>query len=164
MRVTTPAKPSAVEDATPGWPAVDRREAGDRRHRPTRVWDSLRGPRRRSGGRRAGEQGEVYVDRYSARDVLLVVVILLLNVVDALCTLAWLSRGGVEGNPLMNWVLEMGNGFFLFQKCIVAGGWLIVLLVHKNFRIARLGLWMLLAVYGLLALYHGMLLLFAEPI
>jgi hypothetical protein len=104
------------------------------------------------------------VDRYSARDVLLVVVILLLNVVDALCTLAWLSRGGAEGNPLMNWVLEMGNGFFLFQKCIVAGGWLIVLLVHKNFRIARLGLWMLLAVYGLLALYHGMLLLFAEPI
>jgi len=155
--------PHGPDEMAGTWPARDRRTGPDRRHRPTRVWDSLRQPGRRIAGRRAGEGGEVYVDRYGRRGVLLVVVILLLNVVDALCTLAWLGRGGMEGNPLMQWVLNAGAEFFLFQKCIVAAVWLIILLVHKNFRIARLGLWMLLVVYGTLALYHGLLVLFAVP-
>lgn len=165
MSRTTPrAMPVRADEMAEGWPARDRRGGRDRRHRPTRVWDSIRYPGRRIAGRRTGERGEVYVDRYGRRGVLLVVVILLLNVVDALCTLAWLGRGGMEGNPLMDWVLNAGAEFFLFQKCVVAAVWLIILLVHKNFRIARLGLWTLLGVYGLLALYHGLLMLFAEPV
>ena len=164
MRPTAPAEPATSEQIADRWPLRDRRAGGDRRHRPTRVWDSFRGPSRRRGGRRAGEQGEVYVDRYRRREVLLVIAILLLNVLDAVCTLAWLGRGGSEGNPLMIWVLELGDGMFLFQKCVVAGVWLIVLLVHKNFRMAWLGLWALLAVYGLLAIYHGVLIAFAEPV
>ena len=164
MRPTVPAEPASSEQIADEWPLSERRSGEDRRLRPTRVWDSFRGPRRRRGGRRAGERGEVYVDRYRRREVLLVVAILLLNVLDAVCTLAWLGRGGSEGNPLMIWVLEIGDGMFLFQKCVVAGIWLIILLVHKNFRMAWLGLWALLAVYGLLGVYHGILLAFAEPI
>ena len=38
-----------------------------------------------------------------------------------------------------------------------------MLLVHKNFRIARIGLWVLLGVYGTLAAYHAFLAVFAEP-
>jgi len=164
MRPTVPAEPASSEQIADEWPLSERRSGEDRRLRPTRVWDSFRGPRRRRGGRRAGERGEVYVDRYRRREVLLVIAILLLNVLDAVCTLAWLGRGGSEGNPLMIWVLEIGDGMFLFQKCVVAGIWLIILLVHKNFRMAWLGLWALLAVYGLLGVYHGILLAFAEPI
>jgi hypothetical protein len=114
-------------------------------------------------GRRAGEQGDVYVDRFGREDVLLVLGIFGLNIFDAFCTLIWLQRGGSEGNPLMDLAIQAGNSVFLFQKCVVAGLWLLVLLVHKNFRIARIGLWVLLGVYGTLAAYHAFLAVFAEP-
>jgi len=94
---------------------------------------------------------------------MLVLGIFALNIFDAFCTLVWLQRGGSEGNPLMDLAIQAGDSVFLFQKCFVAGLWLLVLLVHKNFRIARIGLWVLLAVYGVLAGYHAFLTLFADP-
>jgi len=48
----------------------------------------------------------------------------------------------------------MGEEVFLVQKCIVVGIWLIVLLVHKNFRLARIGLYSLAGVYTLLVIGH----------
>jgi len=156
--------PSESDAAEPTWPRVDRRTNPDRRRRPTRSWDSLLGRRRRASGRRAGELDGAYVDRFGAREIGLVLAIFALNIFDALCTLLWLNRGGAEGNPVMEWALEAGDSVFLFQKCIVAGVWLLVLLVHKNFRIARVGLWSLLAVYALVGVYHAFLVLFAEPI
>lgn len=146
------------------WPYVDRRLATDRRARPTRFWDSLTGRRRRVAGRRRGEDGEVYVDRFGRGDVMLVLAIFFLNIFDAFCTLIWLQRGGTEGNPIMDLAIQAGDSVFLFQKCFVAGLWLLVLLVHKNFRIARIGLWVLLVVYGALAGYHAFLAAFAEPV
>ena len=94
--------------------------------------------------------------------LLLVLGIFFLNIFDAFCTLIWLQRGGSEGNPLMDLAIQAGDSVFLFQKCIVAGLWLLVLLVHKNFRIARIGLWVLLVVYGVLAAYHAFLAIFAS--
>lgn len=132
----------------------DRRAGSDRRHRPTPFWSAFLGPRRRHGGRRRGEGNRTYVDRFTRRDVLLVLAILLLNVLDALFTLIWLQRGGIEGNPFMAWILELGNSAFLVQKCFVVGLWLLLLLVHKNFRLARVGLWALAGIYSLLILYH----------
>lgn len=156
---------SSQNDAPePTWPKVDRRSQSDRRDRPTQSWDSLLGRRRRKLGRRDGESEERYVDRFGRREIGLVLAIFVLNIFDAFCTLAWLERGGSEGNPLMDWALQSGDSVFLFQKCVVAGIWLLILLVHKNFRIARVGLWSLLAVYSALALYHVFLVLFAEPI
>jgi hypothetical protein len=160
---TTPIDPGSEQRLPASWPTVDRRSGSDRRARPTRFWDSLLGRRRRFGGRRAGEQGDVYVDRFGRGDVLLVLGIFALNIFDAFCTLIWLQRGGSEGNPLMDLAIQAGNSVFLFQKCVVAGLWLLVLLVHKNFRIARVGLWVLLGVYGTLAAYHAFLAMFAEP-
>jgi len=146
------------------WDGVERRTGEDRRDRPTRVWDSLLGRRRRLIGRRDGEEQDSYVDRYRRSDVLLVLSIFVLNIFDAAFTLVWLSRGGAEGNPIMDWAIQSGDAVFLFQKCFVAALWLVILLVHKNFRIARIGLWLLLAVYGALGCYHGFLHLFADPI
>ena len=109
-------------------------------------------------GRRAGECQNIYVDSFSQRDVLLVVAILLLNVFDAFFTLIWLHRGGAEGNPVMAWFLELGIGAFVAEKCFVVGGSLLLLVVHKNFRFARIGLRWLATVYSLLILYHFVLL------
>jgi len=159
---TTPVEPGQQPTVRPNWPHIDRRSEDDRRSRPTRFWDSLRGHRRRAAGRRLNEEGDVYVDRFSGGDVLLVLAIFGLNIFDAFCTLVWLRRGGSEGNPLMDLAIQAGDSVFLFQKCIIAGLWLLVLLVHKNFRIARIGLWILLGVYGTLAAYHGLLVMLAQ--
>lgn len=136
----------------------NRREDWDRRTRPTGAWDSIRrGWARRGLARRGGETEDTYVDRYELKDVVLLVSVLILNVTDAYFTLRWLQLGGREANPLMNWLLGLGDWAFLVQKCIVVGIWLIILTVHKNFRIARFGLWSLLALYTGVLLYHFVL-------
>ena len=65
----TPPEEQVVEQTT--WPDVDRRSSYDRRHAPTRFWGELFGPRRRSCGRRAGEDHNITVDVFTWRDVLL---------------------------------------------------------------------------------------------
>jgi len=136
------------------WGSLERRQNGDRREQPTSIWDSIASARRRRHGRRAGEQEGTYVDRFHRRDVVLLVVIFVLNIFDALFTLLWLQRGGGEGNPFMAWMLEVGDWAFLAQKCFVVGVWLLLLIAHKNFRLARLGLWSAASLYSLLLLYH----------
>ena len=66
----------------------------------------------------------------------------------------WLDRGGLEANPVMAFFLDIGPGAFLVQKCLVVGFWLLLLLVHKNFRFARVGLYASLAVYAVLIAVH----------
>jgi hypothetical protein len=134
----------------------ERRERFDRRRRPTRPWDSLRGWTRRRNPRR-GPEGPVYVDVFSPRDVLLLLAIFLLNLLDAGLTLLYLSQGGSEGNPAMAHLLEIGSVAFLGQKCLVVGVWLLFLIVHKNFRVARYGLWTLLGLYACVFAYHCVL-------
>jgi hypothetical protein len=135
-------------------PSVERRSGADRRQRPTRALPIGAGHGRRRSGRRQGESRRAYVDTFSASDVALLLGIFLLNIFDALFTLLWLQRGGEEANPLMAYLLDMGEGAFVFQKCIVVGVWLIVLLVHKNFRLARIGLYSLAGVYSLVIVGH----------
>ena len=115
------------------------RRTKDRRDHPTSPWRSWLAPHRRASGRRDSDQAS-YVDRYSRRDIWLVMSIFLLNIGDAFFTMRWLSRGGREANPVMDFFLDIGPGAFLAQKCLVVGFWLLILLVHKNFRFARNGL------------------------
>ncbi len=143
--------------------SIPRLREGDRRVRPTRFFDSLKGYRRRAKGRRRSERHNTYVDHYGLEDLLLVVGILTLNIADAFFTLHWTGRGGSEGNPLMEWLLEYGVWAFLLQKCLFVGVWLLLLVVHKNFRIARVGLWTLLALYSILLVYHLFLYFFGVP-
>ena len=140
----------------------ERRDA-DRRHQPTRPWIGMFGPLRRAHGRRTSDQAG-YVDRYSRRDVALILTIFIMNVGDAFFTMLWLDRGGKEANPVMDFFLDIGPGAFLIQKCIVVGIWLVALLVHKNFRFARIGLYISLVAYGILMLIHfGIIAFGIEP-
>lgn len=137
--------------------AGDRRKSSERRESPTRIWDSLLGFYRRQRGRRVGESDNIYVDSYTRQDLLLTVAVLLLNILDAFFTLRWLGMGGGEGNPLMDLLIRADDMLFLFQKCVVVGIWLIILVVHKNFRIARMGLWGAFILYMGILLYHVVL-------
>lgn len=120
-------------------------------------------PSRRSQGRRQSDR-EGYVDRYTRQDVVLLLTIFLLNVGDALMTLLWLDRGGREANPIMDFFLDIGPWAFLVQKCLVVGLWLVILVVHKNFRLARIGLYSALVVYGTLMIVHfGIVAFGVEP-
>ena len=104
------------------------------------------------------------MDRYTKRDVALLLTVFLLNVGDAFFTMSWLSRGGKEANPVMDFFLDIGPGAFLAQKCLVVGIWLLVLVVHKNFRFARTGLYATLLVYAALMLVHFSIIFFdVEP-
>ncbi|MBW2272457.1 MAG: hypothetical protein JRG96_04240 [Deltaproteobacteria bacterium] len=134
----------------------ERREEGDRRGQPTRGWDSLFHRRRRTG-RRQGETQDTYVDVFRKRDVALLLGIFILNILDAFFTLRWLQMGGAEGNPLMDQLIKTSDLLFLFQKCLVVGLWLLILMAHKNFRIARIGLWGSFVLYVCLLMYHFVL-------
>ncbi len=117
----------------PADPTGDRRRQGDRRRRPTpplgRFW--LRG--RRRGPRRAEErEGEYYVDRYSAKTLLLVLLVLVLSVVDAFLTLYLVGHGAAEINPVMAHFLRFGPVAFLAAKYALTVSSILLLLIHKN--------------------------------
>jgi hypothetical protein len=133
---------------------LERRKRTDRRRVPTRVWDSLLGRGRRRLGRRTGEDRDIYVDAYRSGDLLLLVSAFLLNVLDALFTLIWVRGGGAERNPLMDRLLQSGDQVFLNVKLFIAGVAFVWLMAHKNFRVARVGLWLLVAIYAALLFYH----------
>ena len=144
--------PPTGDPESPARIAGERRNT-DRRNRPTAPWKDLFSPLRRARGRRASDQTG-YVDRYSKWDVALLFAIFMLNIADAYMTMLWLHRGGREANPIMDFFLDIGPGAFLIQKCVIVGVWLVVLLVHKNFRFARIGLYLSLAMYTVLMLVH----------
>lgn len=145
----SPSRESSTESSF-----AERRSGTDRREQPTRALSMAGGRRRHGGGRRKGEDSRAYVDTFTTSDVALLLGIFLLNIFDALFTLLWLQRGGGEANPFMAFMLEMGESAFILQKCFVVGIWLIILLIHKNFRLARIGLYSLAAVYTVVILGH----------
>ncbi len=134
--------------------AGERRRGADRRTRPTRPFDVLRGHRRRRGGRRASEREGIYVDRLATPDVMLVLAIFVLNILDAYLTLDIVLHGAEEANPVMATLLGRSHAAFLAQKIAVVGFCLVILGAHLHFRIARAGLVGLLVLYAGLFVYH----------
>jgi Domain of unknown function (DUF5658) len=147
-----------------GRPGADRRIGRDRRGRPTPPWAAWLGHRRRRAGRRRDDRAGAYVDVYAPSDVLLLTAIFLLNVLDAGFTLSHLSHGARELNPVMAWMLALGDGSFLFTKCFAVGAWLVFLLVHKNFRLVKAGLIATLALYAGVLAWHLLLQLGRSPL
>jgi len=80
------------------------------------------------------------------------------NVADSFFTLHHLQAGGVELNPIAEELLRTGHVGFVSIKCGLISLALIVLLMHKNFAAARLGIWLAGVAYTLLLAYHLFLL------
>lgn len=118
----------------------------------SRYW--LRG--RRRGGRRDGEDRDVYVDRYSRIEWAGILALLALTLTDWLWTWAHLGRGVQEANPVMSWAWESGgaSGFAALKVGTTLVG-VAVLLLHARFRWTRRLLPLVLAVYAVLLGVHA---------
>ncbi|MAF65803.1 MAG: hypothetical protein CMJ84_09120 [Planctomycetes bacterium] len=132
-----------------------RRGGPDRRRRPTARLSrySFAGGRRRAP-RRAGEAAGAFVDLYDPRLLGCIVWVGLMNALDCFFTLYHLQAGGVELNPVADLLLGSGRIEFVLLKSVVISLALLVLCVHRNFRLARAGLWVAAGSYTLLVAYH----------
>lgn len=164
QRAYSPGRPGTIgqrsmdaQELPPTGPEVVYR-GPDRRANPTPRFSryTLWGGRRQAP-RRAGEREGSFVDRYGRRLFLLVVWIALMNIGDSFFTLVHLQAGGVELNPVAQLMLTTGRWNFVFVKSILIALALIVLAVHKNFYLARIGLWTAAGTYTCLVAYHLLL-------
>ena len=80
------------------------------------------------------------------------------NVADSFFTLHHLQAGGIELNPVAEMLLRTGHFGFVSIKCGLISLALLVLLMHKNFAAARLGIWVSGIAYTVLLGYHLLLL------
>lgn len=115
------------------------------------------GGRRRSV-RRDGEREGTFVDLYDWPLLGVLAWIAIANMADSFFTLHHLQAGGVELNPIAEQLLRTGRFGFVSIKCGLISLALLVLLMHKNFAAARLGIWLAGAAYTLLLAYHLVLL------
>jgi uncharacterized protein DUF5658 len=134
--------------------AEDERQVEDRRRRPTPMLSRYVFWGRRRGGRRAGEQVRIYVDRPGPWVITACVLLVALSIADAHVTLRILSAGGQEVNPVMRRVLALGDGPFVFVKIALTVLGALVLCLHKTWPLGRACLWLALGGYGLLTAYH----------
>jgi len=109
---------------------------------------------RRVSGRREGENENAYVDVYSTQLVLLLLLFFALTVIDSVSTLVYLGKGGQELNPVARWMIGQSDLFFVLAKGILSGLCLLFVMLHKNFRPARLALGVGFSFYFALGVYH----------
>ena len=140
---------------------IDQRTQSDRRKTPTSPWSALPPAGRRIRARRASEHRLPYfVDRFSPRVFVIVMLFVLASVADALLTIRLLEAGGEEVNPLMARLLDRGVLTFFIGKYLLTVIGLPVLLIFGNvllfgtrFRVKYL-LVVFLALYLVLIGYH----------
>lgn len=145
-----PARTSTSSLAAAAGPrGIDRRS----RRTPRLSRFSFAGGRRR-GSRRRGEDAESFVDLYGVRLWLALLWVALMNVADSFFTLIHLQNGGSEVNPVAGALLATGLPWFVLLKSGLIAVALLVLCLHKNFHLARIGLWVAATAYTLLLLYH----------
>lgn len=150
----TPRDPQPACSSDPESPEP-RYRGFDRRKRPTPRFSkyAVVGGRRRAI-RRADEREGGFVDLYSPALLCALGWIVLLNLADTFFTLVHLQAGGIELNPVADMLLRTGRIGFVLWKSALIGVALLILCVHKNFILARVGIWTAAGTYTLLVLYH----------
>ena len=116
---------------------LDRRILNDRREQPTPALSrfAVKG-QRTSFRRKVDQQRGGYVDRYGSGLFFLIVLIVGLNVMDALLTMMILEDGGWEMNPIVRSVIQVyGDKFWIWKFAIVSVP-LVLLCLHSKFRSA----------------------------
>jgi len=140
----------------------ERRYSGtDRRSRPTPMFSRyvLTGGRRRHI-RRKEERAGAFVDVHGPLGLFIVAAVVALNLLDAYFTLLFLSHGGTELNPVVQWVLDSSwhPWPFILMKTFGIGIACVFLIMAKHFRPARFGLAFVLIGYTILLGWHLILL------
>ena len=134
-------------------PVERRTKVNGRRHTLPLLFGGPR--RRRSKGRRKTDEVG-YVDIYDHRNWTVAISILALSLLDALMTCRHiLSAKGSEANPIMDAIIRWG-GFppFIGFKAAMTAFPLAILMLHKEWRLAKFAARICLWSYILIALYH----------
>jgi hypothetical protein len=98
--------------------------------------DALLLQRRRSS-RREGDHLNSYTDWYGHWPLAATTTIILLCFADAFLTIVLLSKGAVELNGLMDYLIQRDVFLFAVVKMSVTGTALIILVLHFNFRVYK---------------------------
>ncbi len=146
---------AGTPSTSPSEPLAGAPRGPDRRAQPTPRLSrfSFLGGRRR-GARRGGEGTNSFVDQYGLIVWGLLLWVALMNAADSFFTLLHLQNGAVEVNPFAVWMLSTGRLGFVALKSILITLPLVVLCLHKNFPLARIGLGIAAGTYTLLCAYH----------
>lgn len=82
------------------------------------------------------------------------ILIYLLNLFDYIMTVIQVNKYGIdiEANPIMRMCMANDSAFFIIKVIVVA--LLLLFMWQCNSTICNLGSWLLLIVYGALAVYH----------
>lgn len=117
----------------------ERRRGGDRRNSKNHPFslNSLRG-KRHQGRRQEDLQSGGYVDRYPPVQRLICLGIIILSCVDAFFTLRILELGGVEVNPVMQYLIEWDVWGFIYAKLLITSICIIILVTHIHFKWLKL--------------------------
>ena len=116
----------------------DRCALKERRVRPTPLLSKFTfGGRRRTFRRKVDQQRGGYMDRYSSELFFFLILIVGLNILDALFTMMILDVGGWEVNPFVDAVIALwGDKFWVWKFTIVSAS-LVVLCLHSKFRFVK---------------------------
>ncbi len=143
----SPALQNAAGDSLP--------RGGDRRsNRTPRLSRYSFGRGRRRTVRRDEEREGSFVDIYHPSILLVIGWVALMNGLDSFFTIHHLQAGGIELNPVAAQLLISGRLGFVMGKAVLITLALLVLAIHKNFFLARIGLVTAVLTYTLLVCYH----------
>ncbi len=139
---------------------LEQRELQDRRKRPTPGLSRFSFFGRRRGFRREADRLKGgYIDRYSPGLFLLLILILALNILDALLTILILDHGGWEMNPFVRSAIEHFGEEFWVWKFIIVSLALILLCAHSKFKPTQTILVTIGFIYASVVLYEVFLLM-----
>jgi len=137
------------------YPSVERRLISDRRRKAAcpPIFSPYR--RRRSKGRRSTYKVG-YVDLYNFQSWSVALSVLILSLTDAILTGLQVLGGKVqEANPIMNAVIRLGGIYcFLSMKAAMTALPLAIIILHKEWTLARYAARVCLWSYILVAVYH----------
>ena len=85
------------------------------------------------------------------------IVIYVLNIIDLIATMLLVKRFGleIEGNPIGKWLIE--TNLVWFVKIIIVGVALFGLYRLQGIKIAHTASTVILVVYSILVIYHGVI-------
>lgn len=121
----------------------ERRNFNDRRKRPTPILSrhTFLGGQRKSMRRKDDKGNHIFVDVYSTRLMIILLSLLIFSYVDAFLTLSLIKAGIVtEANPVLSFYLELDTSYFILNKTLLTAVSLVILCLHKNFLITKIGL------------------------
>ena len=85
------------------------------------------------------------------------IVIYVLNIIDLIATMLLVKRFGleIEGNPIGKWLIE--TNLVWFVKILIVGAALLGLYKLQEIKIAHTASTVILVLYSILVIYHGVI-------